>query len=271
MPELPPPSRELSRRLMRADVAYTTSRVQAIAARPGNPMNAQIRTLGDVTGFMVRWLAPFNRVVGLKQGDERLIEPFDRWYREHGIAARFEIAPGDHTLELGQELARCGYCQSAFQVSVYGLPAAGAPAENVIEVDSAERMEDFLDAHAAGWNLSQPGRDARANFRVWRELPGWRLFVGYADGAPAAAGILYLHDGVGYFADAATDPKFRGRGLQTSLLRARGAAAAAAGAELVYSQAEFASSSHRNMERVGMRTLHTRAHWTRLEPYGVKT
>ena len=83
------------------------------------------------------------------------------------------------------------------------------------------------------------------------------------DGRPAAAAKLFLHDGVGYFADAATDPDFRGRGLQTALLRHRASVAARSGAELIYSQAAFGSTSHRNMERIGLRVLCTRSIWTR--------
>ena len=72
-----------------------------------------------------------------------------------------------------------------------------------------------------------------------------------------------MHDGIGYFADAATHPDFRSRGLQGALLRHRASVAAQAGAGLIYSQAAFGSTSHRNMQRVGLRVLHSRAIWTR--------
>lgn len=99
--------------------------------------------------------------------------------------------------------------------------------------------------------------------RGWLAVSDWRLYLARIDGKPAAAAKLFLHDGVGYFADASTRPEFRGRGLQSALLRHRAMEAAQAGAELTYSQAAFGSTSHRNMERIGLRVLHTRAIWTR--------
>ena len=82
------------------------------------------------------------------------------------------------------------------------------------------------------------------------------------DGRPAGAATLYVHDRVGYLADAATDPSFRRRGIQVALLRRRIHDARGFGADLVFSGAEPFSSSHRNMERVGMRLQFTRAKWT---------
>lgn len=78
-------------------------------------------------------------------------------------------------------------------------------------------------------------------------------------GRPAAAATLYVQDGVGYLADAATDPSFRRPGLHAALRRRRLRDAHVSGADLVFSGAEPFSSSHRNMERVGMRLQFTRA------------
>jgi len=82
------------------------------------------------------------------------------------------------------------------------------------------------------------------------------------NGRPAAAATLYVRDGVGYLADSATDPSFRRHGLHVTLLRRRMRDAGLAGADLVFSGAEPFSTSHRNMERVGMRLQFTRAKWT---------
>ena len=271
---LPPPSRELSRRLMRVDIAYTVSRMRVIEARPGNPLGVEVRHFDGVVALMARRLPSmnFNRVVGLKAGDEPLIEPLARWYRDNAVAVRFELAPGDHSPELGRALAEHGYFQSGFQVSLYGAPRSekvSVPDIAVQPVHTEAAMDRFLEAYIAGWKLTEPVHaNVQNDFRPWRHQQGWHLFVGLADGQAAAAAILYLHDGIGYFADATTNPKFRGRGLQAALLRARSAFAHANAAELVFGQAEFGSASHRNMERVGLRALHTRALWTQLEPNG---
>jgi hypothetical protein len=82
------------------------------------------------------------------------------------------------------------------------------------------------------------------------------------NGLPAAAATLYLKDGVCYLADATTNPVFRRRGLQSALLRRRISDAAAAGVDTVFSGAAPFSTSHRNMERIGMRVQFVRSLWT---------
>ncbi len=96
----------------------------------------------------------------------------------------------------------------------------------------------------------------------WLHEPGWSLYVARVDGRPAAAAILFVQNGVGYLADSATDPAFRGRGLHAALLRRRMLDASAAGVDFVCSGADFLSTSHRNMERVGTKLLFPRAIWT---------
>ena len=115
-------------------------------------------------------------------------------------------------------------------------------------------------AYVAGWGIPESEEDVfKANVRPWVEQPGWSLYVARIDGEPSAAATLFVHDGVAYLADAATVPHFRGRGLQQLLLRRRIADTAGLGTELVFSGAAPFSTSHRNMERVGMRVQFMRA------------
>ncbi len=79
------------------------------------------------------------------------------------------------------------------------------------------------------------------------------------------AAILFLHDGIGYFADAAAAPTLRGRGLHAALLSRRWQDANAAKVEFVRGGADYLSDSHRNMERSGIRLLFPRAAWMPLD------
>jgi ribosomal protein S18 acetylase RimI-like enzyme len=127
-------------------------------------------------------------------------------------------------------------------------------------------MEDFLAAHVAGWGIPE-GDQAQFKFNVrpWQDQEGWTLYLGRSNGQVAAVAVLYLKDGVGYLADAATSAAFRRLGFQTALLRRRIRDAAAAGAEeLVMSGAAPFSTSHRNMERSGLRVQFMNSLWTPL-------
>jgi ribosomal protein S18 acetylase RimI-like enzyme len=267
--ELPLPSRALSDRLMRVDIAYTVARMRVIEARPGNPFGVALREVDGVTALMARSIPvpSFNRIIGLRDGHQALFAELDDWYGAHGVACRVDVAPGDLTPALAEALTGRGYLQSSFHTSLYGLPDgadASFPDIVVAQVASADVMEQFLDLYLAGWGIPIARREgAKINMRGWLGRPDWVLLLASIDGTPAAAAKLYVHDRIGYFADAATHPDFRGRGLQGALLHHRRRLAKASGAELVYSGAEFGSSSHRNMERLGMRVLHTRALWTK--------
>jgi ribosomal protein S18 acetylase RimI-like enzyme len=264
------PSLDLARRVDEAALAYTLARMKILERIPGNPIGIAYRTMEGATALMARDLPSesFNRVVGLRGGQAHCIQPLVDWYRERGAAACFEIAAGDYDPALGRELARLGFFQSGFHAALIGEPTdhAALPRESsVAPVANASDMEDFLDAYVAGWGIPDASRDQfKANVRPWLGEPGWSLYVAGIAGRPVAAAILFVHSGVGYLADSATDPAFRGQGLHTALLYRRMRDASAAGVDFVCSGAAFLSTSHRNMERAGMRLLFLRATWTPL-------
>jgi ribosomal protein S18 acetylase RimI-like enzyme len=79
----------------------------------------------------------------------------------------------------------------------------------------------------------------------------------------AGAAILYVAGGDAYLADSAVDPAFRRRGVHRALLDARCTDAAAAGAQTIFSGADYLSASARNMQRKGLSLLYTKAIWVR--------
>ena len=261
------PSQDLVRRTVGAEAAYTLARLQVLERLPGNPVGVAFRQPADgVVALMAQHLPvpSFNSIVGLRAGQEQHIEPLLAWYGGHDIKPRVEVVPALADGKIVRELARLGYYQSGFHASLMCEPGMrvaeiGHPA--IERVTDAAALEEFLEAHAAGWGIPDP-QGFKANVRGWLALPNWSLYLARIDGRPAATGILYVSTRVGYCADAATVPAFRGRGLQQAMLRRRIADAAAAGVDVVCSGAEYLSTSHRNMERVGMRVQFVRALWT---------
>jgi hypothetical protein len=254
-------------RTVETEAAYTLSRLKVLERLPGNLVGIAYRQIGGgAVALLARHLPlpEFNSVLGLRAGQAHEIEPLVRWYLEHGVAGRFEIVPGLAEAALGRELAKLGYFQSGFHPSLICEPDT-RPVEvqgvSVEKVEDSAALDVFLDIYAAGWGIPDPA-GFKANVRGWLDEPGWSLYLARAGGKAAAAGILYIRNKVGYCADAATSPAFRGRGLQSALLRRRIADASAAGADFVCSGAAYLSTSHRNMERAGMRVQFVRALWT---------
>jgi len=263
------PSLATVERTLAADIAYTISRMQVLERLPDNPLRIAYRPIDTTAVALMSALPAFCRVIGLRAGHTPHIEPLVRWYREHGIKPTFELVPGHYHRSLGCELARHGFFQSGFHASLVAhlpLPDAVMAAATVEQVTSPSAMEDYLDAYVAGWGIAEPAQPIfKANVRPWLEQPGWSLYLARIDGKPAAAATLFVHDRVGYLADGATAPSFRGRGLQQALLRRRIADAHMRGADLVFSGAAPFSTSHRNIERARLRLQFMRALWTPAE------
>jgi ribosomal protein S18 acetylase RimI-like enzyme len=260
------PSVDVLRRTLAVDISYTVSRMKVLGRITGNPIGIAYHWLDDTAVALMARLPAFCRVVGLRPDHVHHVEPLARWYAEHEIKPTFEIVPGQYDGSGGRELARLGFYQSGFHASLIGEPIADEYGDGEVaieQVTTAKSMEDYLEAYVAGWGFPEKDHaQFKSNVRPWLEQAGWSLYLARVNGQPAAAATLYVHDGVGYLADSATNPSFRRRGLHVALLRRRIRDAGLGGADLVFSGAEPFSSSHRNMERVGMRLQFTRAKWT---------
>ena len=262
------PSLDLIHRVTEAALAYTIARMRVIEGIPGNPIGVRFRRLDHGMALMAQDLpsASFNSVVGLRRGQADCIQPLVEWYREHGVAGGFEISSGDNDPAFARELTRLGFVQSAFHAALIGEPDLDVSSQSDAAVElvtSPEQMEAFLAAYVEGWAIPAAAREEfKRNVRPWLGQPGWFLYLARGDGRAAATAILFIREGVGYFADSATDPAFRNRGLHLALLRRRAKDARAAGVDFVCAGADFLSTSHRNMERAGMRLLFLRSCWT---------
>jgi GNAT superfamily N-acetyltransferase len=89
-------------------------------------------------------------------------------------------------------------------------------------------------------------------------FPAAHCFLAVVEGSVAGGGAVSARGGVCGLFGASTLPEFRGRGVQTALLQARIAWAAAQGCDLAVSITQPGSTSHRNMERQGFRVAYTR-------------
>ena len=85
-------------------------------------------------------------------------------------------------------------------------------------------------------------------------------FVACVEGRTAAcgAGLVIPEHRIFAVCGAGTLAEFRGRGLQTALLRARLAAAAEAGCEYAVVVTQGGTASQRNCERLGFRVAYSK-------------
>lgn len=84
-------------------------------------------------------------------------------------------------------------------------------------------------------------------------------YAALRDGIVAGGAGMRLAEGVAQLTGAATAPAHRRRGVQTALLSARLADAAAAGCDVAVITTQPASTSQENAQRRGFDLLYTRA------------
>jgi ribosomal protein S18 acetylase RimI-like enzyme len=246
--------------------AYTRTRLEIIAARPGNPMGAEVRQFGAAAALRAPGFpAPhFNRGYGFSDEQIEQIPALIDWYAA-GAGGSFELAPGREIAGMARLLAAAGYVQTGFHATFAGpadLPDAPSPGVETQRVMGEGDLRLFADAYHLGWAIS----GFRVPMTPWLAATGWSLYLAHCDGEPAGAAILYVNGEDAYLADSAVDPQFRRRGVHRALLDRRCDDARAAGARRIYSGADFLSASSRNMQRKGLVLLYTEALLTGPQP-----
>jgi hypothetical protein len=219
--------------------------------------------------------SPLNKVAGLGFAggvDEAGLEAVESAYAERGSAVQVELSTaGDPSI--GELLTRRGYILVGFE-NVLALalePGREAVLAKTIDVrDSPESEFDlWLDLVVTGFaspdtqgvaSHEEFPRDVMESaMRDCMAANGFLRSIALRAGVPAGGGSLRLHAGVAQLCGAATLPGHRRRGVQSSLLEARLASAAASGAEVAVVTTQPGSKSQQNVQRQGFELVYARA------------
>jgi GNAT superfamily N-acetyltransferase len=243
----------LIRRLEAVVDSFAVARLEALAEAE-NAFDLRIARFGD----SVAPAAPdapeldFVNRISLSHLDGERVEQILDHYEALGVRPWLEPSP-----ELELALPR-GVELLGSQAVLYATATAGSDCEGPAVPEAGDHVgvaRLLLQAFGA------PGDAVDTNaapLAVATERCGGRFYTVEIDARPAAAAILTVCGDDAYLAMAGTLPEFRGCGCQAALIRARIADAAASGCELVVATAAFPSSSHRNLERCGLRTAYTK-------------
>jgi GNAT superfamily N-acetyltransferase len=218
--------------------------------------------------------SPFNKVAGLGfaglPGDAELAE-VERAFTERGAPVQVELA---HLADpdVGARLTGRGYRLESFE-NVLGraldrVLEPVSPAGVSVRTGGDDEFDRWLDVVADAvahpdpqgvpWHDEFP---REVYLAAERDLAaaGVRRYAALCDGVLAGGAGLRMSDGVAQFAGAATAPRYRGRGVQSALLAARLADAAAAGCDVAVIVTQPGSRSQQNAQRRGFDLLYTRA------------
>ncbi|MEP7022959.1 MAG: GNAT family N-acetyltransferase [Actinomycetota bacterium] len=268
----------LAERIERAEADLVTRASQSAQRRSAGASGAA--TTGFVTplaGGVASFAeedSPFNKVAGLGFGGVPAaaeLDEIERAFAARGAPVQVELA---HLAdpEIGVALTRRGYRLESFE-NVLGMPLGGVPRPLQppgieIRPSGEEELGPWLDvvvdasAHpdtqGIPW-LEEFPREALA----WAEqdlmAAGAQRYSALHDGVLAGGAGLRLAGGIAQLTGAATAPAHRRRGIQSALLAARLADAAAAGCDVAVVITQPGSKSQQNVQRQGFDLLYTRA------------
>jgi GNAT superfamily N-acetyltransferase len=218
--------------------------------------------------------SPFNKVAGI--GFDGVpgvaaLEEVEAAFAARGAPVQMEVA---HLAdpEIAAMLTGRGYRLESFE-NVLGHGLGGEPRRVAVDgVDVRLSGEDEFDAwlDVVAEAFAQPdtqGVPSHEDYprevieRAERDFAaaGVVRYTALRNGAVAGGGSLRMAEGVAQLAGAATAPAHRRRGVQTALLSARIADAAAAGCDIAVVTTQPGSKSQQNVQRRGFELLYTRA------------
>jgi GNAT superfamily N-acetyltransferase len=265
-PSTPVLTHDLVQRLLGSEMAYMSSMLEVFAPHG----EATLQWFDHVLAFASPTTdhRAWNRALGLRSGDEELVDEILAWADRLGAPIRLELVPATVDEALLSHVAERGLQVTGFRSAVFGIPSMVSqsipPGPKVEEIG-----EDRLEFFAEVWAQTVPTDDrhrTRKLLPVMAEAyaaPEWRRFVAWVEGSPVAFGVLHVAERIGSLTGAATAPEHRGRGAQSVLIAHRLAAAREAGCTIVVSQPPIGSSSQRNLERARLRLAYQSALWQR--------
>lgn len=250
-----------------SEINYMVDRMQAIKEREGNPEGIEITRFNNSVAFYSRTMpwGLFNNVKGTI--DERDVDDIIDFYESRKRQFEFQFIPSKANPALFKLLHERSFHQSGFHASLYREPSeVELPQDKhlMIRELQEDEFELYAKIHCLGTGLSLDGQSAVAsNNRVLYGREGWRYYIGFYNEEPAAVAVMHMKDQMASLTFATTLPQYRQLGFQTQLLLRRIHDAYKNDCKLIVGQCAYCSSSHRNMERVGMKLAYTRSTWIR--------
>jgi GNAT superfamily N-acetyltransferase len=207
--------------------------------------------------------SPLNGLYGLGLWEEATPAHLDEaevFFRQRGLPMEAGVCPFTHP-SFARLLVERGYVIHDY-MNTYACELAGAipepalPAGVELRIANVEEARRWFEHSGAGGDWAEPDGISFMLVRTVQKA-STHCFLAWMDGQPVAAGALDMHDGVASFIAGRTLPEYRGRGLQTALLRQRLRFAKAAGCDLALTHSRPGTTSQRNILRLGFQLVYT--------------
>ena len=253
--------------------AELIARCSEAARRRADTAGFVIPIAGGVASFAGEG-SPYSKVAGLGFGgvpDPAALDEIGKAFAAHGCAVQVELAELADPAIIAL-LAGRGYRLESFE-NVLGRTLTGGlervmPPGTEVRLSGEEEFGAWLDVVAEGsvhpdtegvpWHEEFPREVIIAAERD-SAAAGSVRYAALRDGVIAGGATMRIAEGVAQLTGAATAPAHRRRGVQSALLSARLADAAAADCDVAVITTQPGSKSHQNAQRQGFDLLYARA------------
>ena len=263
----------LARRIERVETQLIAAASEAGRRRRADAPGFVIPLAGGIASYAEDG-SPWNKVAGLGFAgvpSPAELDEVERTFAARGAPVQIELT---HLADpaIGAALTERGYRLESYE-NVLGRaldrgPDLVAPPGIEVRRSGDDEFEQWLQVVADG--VEHPDteglpaheefpRDSYEAAERDMAVAGVERYVALRRGVFAGGAGLRLAEGVAQMAGAATTPAYRRQGVQTALLAARLADAAAAGCDVAVVTTQPGSRSQQNVQRMGFDLLYTRA------------
>jgi hypothetical protein len=210
--------------------------------------------LGDSMAFFAGEGSPLTQAIGALTAEH--LQAIQTFYRGRATTWEAVLTPfsGPEALQRVIDLGgkAMGWESVLYRQTSDPLPDwQPAPEITVVEVDQRD-LALWIDVSTTGFFRDEADEVGVTLGRILAKARNIRRYLGLWNGEPAGAASLTPGCGIGFLGGMSTLSPYRGRGIQTALLRRR-LEDTKAEADLAIIGARQGTSSHRNAERLGFR------------------
>ncbi len=207
----------------------------------------------------------YNRVKGFGMKDIDKLEHILDIYRKENIIPCFDMTPNNINGEVSAALFNHGYTvfeQLAFMQLVPKYYEDFRKDIDIVEVtqENAEEFVNIVIESSGGMDIDESVIKRKAPYFY---KPNFYNFISYMGEKIAGIGSLFINDKEGYIANDYTFENFRNKGVQKAILMYRLNKAEELGLKRLYTDVEFGSISHNNMQKLGFETVFVNSYWVK--------
>ena len=209
----------------------------------------------------------YNRIKGFSMDDIPNLDQILDTYSKHDIVPCFDLSPCNLNGEVAQAFAKRGYVnmeQLAFmQLTLHQRikTETSIPIVKVTVENAREYVQTIISSNG-GMDIDDEVIERKKHYFL---QPNFHNYMAYHCDEVAGIGSLFVSSDQAYIANDYTFEQFRGKGVQKGLITERIKEALGLGISRIFTDVEFGSISHGNMEKLGFKTVFLNSFWQREE------